>query len=104
MECLAMNDMRQINNFFDKLMNNGYEILVKENINWPKDLTVQQRIQLLNAAIEYFLQTEEYEKCAVLKKQIDRVVEEYNTPAKKRTRRPRKKKSEQTLTVNEEWD
>jgi protein-arginine kinase activator protein McsA len=103
MGCLAMNDMRDLNNFFDKVMHSGYETLVRENVKWPKDLTVQQRIQLLNTAIEYFIQTEEYEKCSVLKRQIDIVITEYHTP-KKRRGRPRKKVGHTQVTVNEEWD
>jgi hypothetical protein len=103
MGCLAMNDMRQINNFFDKLMHSGYDILIQEKINWPNDLSLQQRIQLLEAAIEYFVQTEAYEKCALLKRQINSVILEYNTP-KKRRGRPRKKVQVQLSLPNEEWD
>ena len=69
-------------NYFNQLMKDGYYLLVQDKINWPYELEIDQKVQLLNLAIEYFQELEEYEKCTLLQKKI----EVLNTPKKKKGR------------------
>lgn len=69
-------------NYFNQLMKDGYYLLVQDKINWPYELETDQKVQLLNLAIEYFQELEEYEKCTLLQKKI----EVLNTPKKKKGR------------------
>ena len=49
-------------NYFNQLMQDGYHLLVQDKINWPYELETDQKVQLLNLAIEYFQELEEYGK------------------------------------------
>jgi hypothetical protein len=69
-------------NYFNQLMQDGYHLLIQDKINWPYELETDQKVQLLNLAIEYFQELEEYEKCTLLQKKI----EVLNTPKKKKGR------------------
>ena len=40
-------------NYFNQLMKDGYYLLVQDKINWPYELEIDQKVQLLNLAIEY---------------------------------------------------
>ena len=73
-------------NYFKNLMGEGYEILVSKKIVWPSELSLDNKIELLNQAIKYFTEVEEYMKFATLQKKI----EELQNPPKKRRGRPRK--------------
>ena len=68
-------------NYFKKLMNDGYEILVAKRIQWPHELLDSQKVELLEQAIEFFQDQEEYEKCAILKKKIEAI---YNPKPKRK--------------------
>ena len=58
-------------NYFKNLMGEGYEILVSKKIVWPSELSLDNKIELLNQAIKYFTEVEEYMKCATLQKKIE---------------------------------
>lgn len=75
-------------NYFSDMMVDGYELFVAEKIYWPVELEDDQKIKLLESAIEYFCEKEEYLKCSVLQKRID----EIQHPPKPK-RRPRKTKT-----------
>jgi hypothetical protein len=60
-------------NYFKQLMTDGYDLLVASRIKWPGELLDSQKVELLEQAIEYFREQEEYEKCAILKKKIDKI-------------------------------
>ena len=72
-------------NYFNQLMTDGYDLLVKDNNRWPADLSDSQKVELLQQAINYFISTEEYEKCAILQKKIN---EMFDVKRKPRRRRP----------------
>ena len=73
-------------NYFNDIMDDIHEILQNENTEWPYELNTEDKIKLLNAAIEYFTKVEEYEKCDVLQRQIVAVT------SIKKPKRSRKKK------------
>lgn len=57
-------------NYFNDIMNDIQEILYAENVDWPNELNNEDKVKLLNSAIEYFTKVEEYEKCKILHDQI----------------------------------
>lgn len=83
-------------NYFNEMMTDGYELLIEDKVIWPYELSRTQKIELLEAALSYFEEIEEYEKCAILKKKIDRI---QSLP---KTRRGRPKGSKNKIkTVSE---
>jgi protein-arginine kinase activator protein McsA len=60
-------------NYFNDIMKEGFELLSSSRVSWPTDLDNQQKISLLTKHLEYFDELEQYEKCAVLKKKITRL-------------------------------
>jgi len=83
-------------NYFSDMMSDGYDLFVAEKIYWPVELEDSQKIKLLESAIEYFCEKEDYMKCAVLQKRI----EEIQNPTPKRKRTTRKSKSIKTDIKN----
>ena len=73
-------------NYFSNMMSEGYDILVSKEIVWPKELEKDQKIELLNQAIKYFTEVEEYRKCAILQTKINDI----ENPPKRKRGRPRK--------------
>ena len=73
-------------NYFNQMMTDGYEILTSDKVDWPYELTDAMKIQLLEKAAKYFIELEEYEKCAILQKKIVDI----NNPPKKKRGRPKK--------------
>jgi hypothetical protein len=61
-------------NYFNQLMLDGYNMLSAEDIDWPKDISYTQRMELLQTTIEYFQELEDYEKCVNLKSKIDQLI------------------------------
>lgn len=55
-------------------MLDGYNMLSAEDIDWPKDISYTQRMELLQTTIEYFQELEDYEKCVNLKSKIDQLI------------------------------
>lgn len=70
-------------NYFGDMMSNGYQLLVNDKVVWPYELEDSQKVELLQQAILYFQELEEYEKCAILKKKIEYI---FNPPKRKRGR------------------
>jgi hypothetical protein len=70
-------------NYFGEMMSNGYQLLVNEKVVWPYELEDSQKVDLLQQAILYFQELEEYEKCAILKTKIDLI---FNPPKRRRGR------------------
>ena len=83
-------------NYFKEMMFDGYELLIEDKVIWPYELNKSQQIELLEAAISYFQEIEQYEKCAILKKKIDCI----HNPPKARRGRPKGSKNK-IKTVSE---
>lgn len=81
-------------NYFKEMMFDGYELLIEDKVIWPYELNKSQQIELLEAAILYFQEIEQYEKCAILKKKIDCI---HNPP---KTRRGRPKGSKNKIKIS----
>lgn len=67
------------------MMSSGYDLLVNGTIVWPYELNDSQKVELLQQAILYFEEIQEYEKCAILR---DKITEIFSP--KKRTRKKTK--------------
>ena len=72
-------------NYFKDMMTEGYELLVSKEIVWPRELTMENKVDLLSQAIKYFTEIEEYRKCVILQNKI----EEIKNPPKRKRGRPR---------------
>lgn len=83
-------------NYFGQMMKDGYELLVAKRPIWPVELDRIQKIELLQHAINYFKDLEEYEKCSILKTKIDNL--------HKKPVRHRKKKKGYDEKENSNWD
>ena len=73
-------------NYFNQIMHEGYVLLVADTVDWPYELEDEQKINLLQLALEYFQDLEEYEKCILLQKKINNII----NPPKKKRGRPKK--------------
>jgi protein-arginine kinase activator protein McsA len=69
-------------NYFNQMMHEGYALLVSDEVDWPYELDDAQKINLLQLAINYFQELEEYERCAALRDKIELV----KNPLKRRGR------------------
>jgi len=57
-------------NYFDQIMNDVIDILQQKKVSWPRELTHEEKIQLVQSTLEYFTVAEEYEKCVILQKRL----------------------------------
>lgn len=60
-----------VENYFKQMMDNGYSLLVDEDIVWPKDFTIPNKIAILTQAMTFYTEKEDFNKCADLKKKIN---------------------------------
>ena len=67
-------------NYFNQVMKDGYDLLIADKIDWPKDLLDSQKVELLQQAMNYFVEVEEYEKCIILQKKIEEVFQPKRRP------------------------
>lgn len=72
-------------------MRDSYELLIAETIEWPFELSDSNKVELLQQAIAYFSEIEEYEKCVILQRKIEEI---FNPPKKKRKRRTKKSENQ----------
>jgi hypothetical protein len=73
-------------NYFNQMMHEGYALLVSDEVDWPYELDDVQKVNLLQLAINYFQELEEYERCGLLQKKIEAIL----NPPKKKRGRPKK--------------
>ena len=60
----------------------NFNLLMEDKIDWPHELSEDDKIQLMNKALEYYVSLEDYEKCALLRDKIEIV----KNPPKRRGR------------------
>jgi protein-arginine kinase activator protein McsA len=59
-----------VDNYLDLTIEEVYDVISKINV-WPHTFNKQKKIKLMNSMINYFIEKEEYEKCAVLQRFIN---------------------------------
>lgn len=55
-------------NYEKLVMENTYEILMRDGFTWSYEFKDDMKVQLLSLLIDYFIDIEAYEKCAHLNK------------------------------------
>jgi len=59
-----------VQNYLDLTIEEVYDVI--SNINaWPSTFDQKKKIDLMNSMIKYFIENEEYEKCATLQGLVD---------------------------------
>lgn len=61
-------------NYVEEILKDGVLLLTKNKVRYPKELTTDDRILLLQRMIKYFENKEEYLLCAALEKPLYRQV------------------------------
>ena len=59
-----------VDNYLDLTIEEVYDVISQVNV-WPTSFDSKTKIKFLNSMIEYFIEKEEYEKCAKLQRIID---------------------------------
>ena len=59
-----------VDNYLDLTIEEVYDVISNINI-WPITFDNEKKITLMNSMIKYFIEKEEYEKCAILQGLID---------------------------------
>ena len=60
----------RVENYLDLTIEEVYDVISQVNV-WPTSFDSKTKIKFLNSMIEYFIEKEEYEKCAKLQRIID---------------------------------
>ena len=59
-----------VENYLDLTIEEVYEVISKIQI-WPPTFDRPKKIKFVNSMIKYFIDKEEYEKCAILQRIVD---------------------------------
>lgn len=57
-------------NYLDLTIEEVYDVISKINV-WPPSFDIGKKIKFMNSMIKYFIEKEEYEKCAILQRIVD---------------------------------
>ena len=60
----------EVENYLDLTIDEVYEVIMNVNL-WPGNFDTDKKIKFLNSMIKYFIEKEEYEKCAKLQRHVD---------------------------------
>jgi hypothetical protein len=69
-----------MDNNFGYIMDRTYDLINTKYIAWPIELEADQQKTLINKMIEYYSNTEDFEKCIELKNKlnsIDTIINEF---------------------------
>jgi|TARA_R100000951_G_C2640704_1_gene180846 hypothetical protein len=59
-----------VENYLDLTIDEVYDVISKINA-WPPSFDKGKKIKFMNSMIKYFIEKEEYEKCAILQGIVD---------------------------------
>jgi hypothetical protein len=59
-----------VDNYLDLTIEEVYDVISQVNV-WPPSFDADKKIKLMNRMINYFVEKEEYEKCAFLQEYIN---------------------------------
>ncbi len=59
-----------VDNYLDLTIDEVYDVITDINV-WPGHFTTNKKIKFLNSMIKYFIEKEEYEKCAKLQEYVN---------------------------------
>ena len=66
--------MTEEKNYINDILSEGVELLLSPKLKFPRELSNEDRIQLIQRMIKYFETQEEYLKCAALEKPLYKYV------------------------------
>ena len=69
-------------NYFNLLMDSSFDLLMEDKIEWPHELSEDQKLGLMTKALDYYVSIEDYTKCIALRDKIELV----KNPPKRRGR------------------
>ena len=72
-----------VDNYLDLTIDEVYDVISKISV-WPASFDDKKKIKFMNSMIKYFIEKEEYEKCAVLQRNNDEL--ENNKQSDRRSR------------------
>jgi hypothetical protein len=58
-------------NHFNQVMIDTYELLISKRIKWPYELDNDQKIEFMEHVIKYFSDIEDYIKCSEIQKKLN---------------------------------
>ena len=64
-------------NHFNDMMSDVYNLLTKRKVQWPSDMTFDQKIVLHEKEIEYWRERGDYEKCFSLQKKLSKLYKDH---------------------------
>tara|TARA_R100000541_G_scaffold41311_3_gene48767 strand:- start:25064 stop:25306 length:243 start_codon:yes stop_codon:yes gene_type:complete len=59
-----------VENYLDLTIEEVYDVISKINV-WPPSFDTGKKMKFINSMIKYFIEKEEYEKCAILQRIVD---------------------------------
>jgi len=59
-----------VENYLDLTIDEVYDVISNINV-WPPSFDKKKKIKFMNSMIKYFIEKEEYEKCAFLQEYIN---------------------------------
>jgi len=59
-----------VDNYLDLTIEEVYDVISNISV-WPPSFDKKKKIKFMNSMIKYFIDKEEYEKCAILQRIID---------------------------------
>lgn len=60
-------------NYFNVMMYEGYEMLIKRKVKWPKDMKFDQKVSLYQKEIDFWREQKDYDKCVKLQNKLSKL-------------------------------
>jgi hypothetical protein len=57
-------------NFFNQILEDGYDLLTLKKVPWPYELDDSKKVELLEKLLDYYSKKEDFDKCIILQKNI----------------------------------
>ena len=67
-----------VENYLDLTIEEVYDVISQVNV-WPTSFDDQKKIKFMNSMIRYFINKEEYEKCAFLQEYVNELEDNKQT-------------------------
>ena len=57
-------------NYFNQVLEDGYELLALKKVPWPHELDEDKKIDLLEKFLDFYSKKEDFDRCIILQKKI----------------------------------
>jgi hypothetical protein len=65
-------------NYFNAMMDTTYKLVTDKSVDWPDEMTSSNQKRLIDKMIEYYSNTEDFEKCIILRQKLQCIDAEIN--------------------------